>query len=61
MQGTYSPASAIVGPGWLDTDGSSFAENANVNGVLIGETLMRSNDKKAMLDTLRNGTEMRNI
>ena len=29
MQGTYSPASAIVGPGWLDTDGSSFAENAN--------------------------------
>lgn len=29
MQGTYSPASAIVGPDWLDTDGSSFAENAN--------------------------------
>ena len=29
MQGTYSPASAIVGPGWLDTDGSSFAEKAN--------------------------------
>ena len=29
MQGTYSPASSIVGPGWLDTDGSSFAENAN--------------------------------
>ena len=29
MQGTYTPASAIVGPGWLDTDGSSFAENAN--------------------------------
>ena len=29
MQGTYSPASAIVGPGWLDTDGSSFAEYAN--------------------------------
>lgn len=29
MQGTYSPASSIVGPGWLDADGSSFAENAN--------------------------------
>lgn len=27
--------------------------NANVNGVLIGETLMRSPNKKAMLDTLR--------
>ncbi len=26
---------------------------AGVNGVLIGETLMRSSDKKAMLDTLR--------
>ena len=26
---------------------------AGVNGVLIGETLMRSNDKKAMLDRLR--------
>ncbi|MCR4597808.1 MAG: indole-3-glycerol phosphate synthase TrpC [Acetatifactor sp.] len=27
-------------------------ENAGVNAVLIGETLMRSNDKKAMLDEL---------
>lgn len=27
-------------------------ENAGVNGVLIGETLMRSKDKKAMLDEL---------
>ena len=26
---------------------------ANVNGVLIGETLMRAPDKKAMLDALR--------
>ena len=26
---------------------------AGVNGVLIGETLMRSQDKKAMLDTLK--------
>ena len=29
--------------------------NAGVNGVLIGETLMRSPDKKAMLDELRKG------
>ena len=29
--------------------------NAGVNGVLIGETLMRSEDKKAMLDELRKG------
>lgn len=28
---------------------------AGVNGVLIGETLMRSEDKKAMLDELRKG------
>ena len=28
-------------------------ENASVNGVLIGETLMRSKDKKAMLDELK--------
>lgn len=28
---------------------------ANVNGVLIGETLMRAADKKAMLDSLRGG------
>ena len=31
----------------------AFLEQANVNGVLIGETLMRAADKKAMLDALR--------
>ncbi len=31
----------------------AFLEQANVNGVLIGETLMRAPDKKAMLDELR--------
>ena len=30
---------------------------AGVNGVLIGETLMRSDDKKAMLDELRKGCQ----
>lgn len=29
MQGTYSPATNFVGPGWKDTDGSDFAENSN--------------------------------
>ena len=29
--------------------------DAGVNGVLIGETLMRSPDKKAMLEELRKG------
>ncbi len=29
MQGTYSPASGFIGPGWLDTDGSSFVDKAN--------------------------------
>ncbi len=29
MQGTYSPASNFMGPGWIDTDGKEFMENAN--------------------------------
>lgn len=29
MQGTYSPAYNFIGPGWIDTDGSSFVDNAN--------------------------------
>lgn len=29
MQGTYSPASNFMGPGWIDTDGTEFMENAN--------------------------------
>ena len=29
MQGTYAPATAFMGPGWRDTDGSDFSENAN--------------------------------
>ncbi len=29
MQGTYSPASNFMGPGWVDTDGSAFIDNAN--------------------------------
>lgn len=29
MQGTYSAATNFVGPGWKDTDGSDFMDNAN--------------------------------
>ncbi len=29
MQGTYSPASNFMGPGWIDTDGKAFVDNAN--------------------------------
>lgn len=29
MQGTYSAAYNFMGPGWLDTDGSQFMDNAN--------------------------------
>lgn len=29
MQGTYTPASNLLGEGWLDTDGTEFIDNAN--------------------------------
>ena len=29
MQGTYSPAGNLMGPGWIDTDGKQFKDNAN--------------------------------
>ena len=29
MQGTYTAASNFMGPGWVDTDGSQFIDNAN--------------------------------
>lgn len=29
MQGTYSPAYNFMGPGWIDTDGNQFMDNAN--------------------------------
>ena len=29
MQGTYSPAGNFMGPGWIDTDGKQFQDNAN--------------------------------
>ena len=35
MQGTYTAAGSLVGPGWLDTDGSSFEDNANGGSAYI--------------------------
>ena len=29
MQGTYSPATNFMGPGWIDMDGKEFMDNAN--------------------------------
>ena len=29
MQGTYTPATNLLGEGWMDTDGSQFMDNAN--------------------------------
>ncbi len=38
MQGTYSPATNFVGPGWIDTDGSYFMDNANGGKTYIDST-----------------------
>ena len=43
----------VAESGIKTADDIQVLREANVNGVLIGETLMRSNDKKLMLDTLR--------
>ena len=45
----------IAESGIQTADDIQVLYNAGVNGVLIGETLMRSPDKKAMLDELRKG------
>jgi indole-3-glycerol phosphate synthase len=45
----------IAESGIQTADDIRVLQHAGVNGVLIGETLMRSPDKKAMLDELRKG------
>lgn len=45
MQGTYSAAGNFIGPGWLDTDGSEFMENANG-----GQPYMDNSDYEANLE-----------
>ncbi len=45
----------VAESGIKTADDIEVLRRANVNGVLIGETLMRAPDKKAMLDGLRGG------
>ena len=47
----------IAESGIRTQDDIRVMHEAGVNGVLIGETLMRSDDKKAMLDELRKGCQ----
>lgn len=47
----------IAESGIRTQDDIRVLHEAGVNGVLIGETLMRSDDKKAMLDELRKGCQ----
>ncbi len=37
MEGTYTPAYSLLGPGWLDTDGKEFSKNSNGGKGFIGE------------------------
>ena len=39
MEGTYTPAYSLLGPGWLDTDGKEFSKNSNGGKGFIGEDL----------------------
>ncbi len=52
MQGTYSPASNFMGPGWIDTDGSQFIDNANGGQPYIDTTTYEANleEAKALLE-----------
>lgn len=47
MQGTYSPASNFMGPGWIDTDGSQFMDNANGGKPYIDTTNHDANVEEA--------------
>ncbi len=47
MQGTYSAASNFMGPGWIDTDGSQFIDNANGGKPYIDTTNHEANVEEA--------------
>lgn len=47
MQGTYSPAGNIVGPGWKDTDGSEFHDKSNGGSEYIDSSDYDANLQKA--------------
>lgn len=47
MEGTYTPASSFVGPGWKDFDGKDFTENANGGKPYIDVKNHKQNLEKA--------------
>jgi peptide/nickel transport system substrate-binding protein/oligopeptide transport system substrate-binding protein len=47
MQGTYTAAGNFMGPGWLDTDGSTFMDNANNGEAYIDTTDYDANLEEA--------------
>lgn len=47
MQGTYSPASNFMGPGWIDTDGKPFMDNANGGKPYIDTSNFKANLEEA--------------
>lgn len=47
MQGTYTAAGNLIGPGWVDTDGSSFMDNANGGKPYIDTTTYEANLEEA--------------
>ncbi|MCI8845465.1 MAG: peptide ABC transporter substrate-binding protein [Lachnospiraceae bacterium] len=47
MQGTYSPASNFMGPGWIDTDGAPFIDKANGGAPYIDTADFEGNLEKA--------------
>ena len=52
MQGTYSPASNFMGPGWIDTDGAPFIDKANGGAPYIDTADFEGNlaEAKALLE-----------
>lgn len=47
MQGTYTAAGNFMGPGWVDTDGSQFIDNANGGQLYIDVTNYEANLEEA--------------
>lgn len=47
MQGTYTAASNFMGPGWIDTDGTPFIDNANGGQPYIDVTNPEANLEEA--------------
>lgn len=47
MQGTYTAAGNLIGPGWIDTDGSAFIDNANGGKPYIDTTTYEANLEEA--------------